>query len=130
MIYFLVGIGGIVGALLRFVSSQAFPTLLFPTATLFINLTGSFILAWLTTYVSKVHLLPPALVTALGTGLIGAFTTFSTFSVETVKLISSHHYFMAAMYLLCSLWGGLLCSWLGFRFGHYCYSKYTVGAKG
>jgi CrcB protein len=126
MVYIIVGIAAVVGALLRYwiglaVGQWAHPD--FPLATLMINLIGSFALAWLTTYVFKRKLLHSYLAAALGTGFVGAFTTFSTFSVETVNLIQASRWGAAILYIMLSLWGGLAMSYLGFHLGNHVYGS-------
>jgi len=118
--YLLVGIAGIIGASLRYLMGLPFSdTLLhgFPLATFLTNMIGSFILGWFTTFLPKLKFLHPHVTTALGTGLVGSYTTFSTFSVETVQLITASKWGIALIYVLFSLWGGLLFSWLGYRTG-------------
>jgi CrcB protein len=118
--YFLVGIAGIIGALLRYLVGIYFNHWWFydfPLATLLTNLSGCFLLGWLTKFLPKLKFLHPNFKTALGTGLIGSFTTFSTFSVETVKLIEAAMWASAFLYVLLSLTGGLLFSWLGYKTG-------------
>ncbi|MBT2655776.1 fluoride efflux transporter CrcB [Bacillus sp. ISL-18] len=120
MKYVVVGIAGIIGAILRYLIGVYFNQWwfhAFPLATFMTNTLGSFILGWLTNFLPRFKSLHPHIITALGTGLIGSFTTFSTFSVETVHLISSARWGTAILYVLGSLWGGLLFSWLGFRLG-------------
>ena len=51
---------------------------------------------------------------AIGTGFTGAFTTFSTFSVETVHLMETGHVNLAFLYVILSVLGGLLLVALGF----------------
>ncbi|MEH7121425.1 fluoride efflux transporter CrcB [Neobacillus vireti] len=120
MNFLLVGIAGIIGAVLRYGLGVYFDQWWFhhfPLATFMINMAGSFILGWLTNFLPKIKSLHPHVITALGTGLIGSFTTFSTFSVETVHLISAARWGVAILYVLLSLWGGLLFSWLGYQLG-------------
>lgn len=120
MIYFLVGAAGIVGALLRYFIGIYFGQWWhhdFPLPTFLINMAGSLALGWLTTFLPRFKFLHPYMLTALGTGLIGAFTTFSTFSVETVQLITAAKWGIAISYVLLSLWGGLFFSWMGYRLG-------------
>lgn len=129
MVYVVVGISGVVGALLRYFLGLSMGMIWhysFPFATFITNVIGCFVLGWITTYLSRTNLIPPALVTGLGTGLIGSFTTFSTFSVETVKLVFAGQWGMAILYVLLSLWGGLLASYSGFRLGHILYNKRKV----
>ncbi|MEL7656390.1 MAG: CrcB family protein, partial [Bacillota bacterium] len=52
----------------------------------------------------------------LGTGFLGSFTTFSTFSVEVSGLIHQEAYFFAASYVIASVAGGFLSAGLGFYF--------------
>ncbi|WP_040209303.1 fluoride efflux transporter FluC [Neobacillus jeddahensis] len=117
MVYIFVGIAGFFGAILRYSIGLALfdESKLFPFATLMINLLGSFLLAFLTTVVFKRFLIPAPLKTAIGTGFVGSFTTFSTLSVESVKLFQSHHLLLGFVYVLVSLLGGLGMSRLGFR---------------
>lgn len=120
MVYLIVGAAGIAGALLRYylgLSLSGWWDQSFPLATLVINLIGSFVLGWITTYLGKLPKFHPALVTGIGTGLIGSFTTFSAFSVETVELIQASKWESAILYVLLSLWGGLAMSWAGYELG-------------
>lgn len=129
MVYAVVGIFGVVGALLRYylgISMSLFWHDSFPFATLLTNLIGCFLLGWITTYLFRINMLPPFIVTGIGTGLIGSFTTFSTFSAETVKLILASHWGLAILYVLISLWGGLLASYLGFRLGRTFFDKRKI----
>ncbi|TCP31525.1 camphor resistance protein CrcB [Scopulibacillus darangshiensis] len=117
MIYLFVGVGGVIGAILRYSVGLALTgqETVFPIATLLTNLAGCFVLGWFTTYLSKrIH---PFLVTGLGTGLIGSFTTFSTFSVETVTLLKAAYVGPAFLYVFLSLFGGLLLSYFGYKCG-------------
>ncbi|MBU5211914.1 fluoride efflux transporter CrcB [Heyndrickxia oleronia] len=123
MSYLFVGIGGIIGSLLRYyigLSSVIWWSSPFPIATLVINLIGCFVLGWFTTYLSKLKLFSPALLTGFGTGLVGSFTTFSTFSVESVQLIQNSLWGFAILYVLSSLFGGLFFSYFGYRLGDIC----------
>ncbi|MGG3470066.1 fluoride efflux transporter CrcB [Neobacillus pocheonensis] len=120
MIYMYVGLGGIAGSLLRYVLSILAIQLWgpeFPVGTLLINVTGSFLLGWM----SSKYILPkkghPYLLTALSTGVIGSYTTFSTFCLETIKLLKTNHYLIAFLYITLSLIGGLLFVRLGFGLG-------------
>ncbi|MET4559551.1 CrcB protein [Lysinibacillus parviboronicapiens] len=101
-----VGIGGFFGAIARYGMSLLIPnTGNFPIATLTINLIGCLCLAWL--FTTFAHRTP--LVLGIGTGFLGAFTTFSTFSVETLLLLENNDWMTAISYSLISVLGGLLC---------------------
>ena len=116
MVYFLVGIAGTIGAILRYLIGVLFFTdALFPFATLSINLIGSFILAWLTTYLFKRISISPAMKTAIGTGLVGSFTTFSALSVEVVELVNNGNILIGTLYIFVSIVGGILMGRLGFK---------------
>lgn len=126
MTYIAVGIGGVVGALLRYGLALAMkhaPSGIFPLATLLTNLIGSFFLAFLTMYLFRMGRLHPRTATAIGTGVIGAFTTFSTFSVETMRLLQAGKIGMAALYVAGSAAGGLLAAGIGFRSGDAFYQR-------
>jgi CrcB protein len=110
LIYFLVGLGGVVGSLLRYLLS-VFAVVVwgkeFPIGTLLINLTGSFLLGFMTNHVVSSNKIHPYLFTALTTGVIGSYTTFSTFCFETVHLLETGKYIFGFLYLIVSLFGGL-----------------------
>ncbi|MBZ5748963.1 MULTISPECIES: fluoride efflux transporter CrcB [Metabacillus] len=116
MVYLYVGIAGFLGAILRYlIGISFFMNSSFPYATLSINLFGSFLLSWLTTNFFKRFSLSSSLKTAIGTGFVGSFTTFSTLSVETVELFESGRFLIGILYIFVSIAGGLLMSRLGFK---------------
>ncbi|MGM7722897.1 fluoride efflux transporter CrcB [Metabacillus sp. Hm71] len=116
MIYFLVGIAGALGAILRYlIGLMFFTNSLFPLATLSINLIGSFLLAWLTTNLFRRLSFSSVVKTAIGTGFVGSFTTFSTVSVETVELFKNESFLIGILYVLVNIIGGILMSQLGFK---------------
>lgn len=102
----IVGCGGFIGALLRYLYSQflgGISTGAFPLATFVINLVGSFLIGAMSV------LLPAAFPNSrlpllfVSTGILGGFTTFSTFSLETFGLIEESRYLMAGVYAFGSL---------------------------
>lgn len=112
MTFLLVGIGGTLGALLRFQISRWVdkrPVFVdFPLATLLINVSGSFVLGWLTRSAALIwpHL-GSAPMLLLGTGLCGAYTTFSTFTYEALMLfeerrVAAGFLYMSSSFLLAS----------------------------
>ncbi|MBT2739973.1 fluoride efflux transporter CrcB [Bacillus sp. ISL-77] len=116
MIYFWVGIAGTLGAILRYmIGASLFTNSTFPYATLIINLIGSFLLAGLTTNLFKWLSISPVIATSIGTGFVGSFTTFSTLSVETVKLFQVGNIVLGLAYVFVSILGGLAMSRLGFK---------------
>lgn len=91
----IIGVGGFFGAVARYVVSNWAATALglrlnVPIGTLLVNVTGSLILgilfALMTAYIARGTQFPDNLRLFLGTGFCGAYTTFSTYAVETVTL--------------------------------------------
>lgn len=97
-------IGGGLGALARYgltgviAGSSRSP---FPAGTLTVNVTGSFLLGWLVSLVLAGRVPESTLVWA-GAGFLGAFTTFSTFTYETLQLVEDRAWRYAAWNLLLS----------------------------
>ena len=116
MNYLAVGIGGMIGSLLRYGCNVLLSNILtpFPMGTLFVNLVGCFLLGWFTKAFMEKNILPTYISTGIGTGLIGSFTTFSTFSVEMVQLIQDGFLVYAFIYLFVSFFGGLLFAYFGY----------------
>lgn len=116
MTYFYIGVAGGLGAILRYLIGISLLTnSMFPWATLITNLAGSFLLAWLTTSLFKRFTVSPLLASAIGTGFVGSFTTFSTLSVETVEMFKDNQLFLGIVYVFVSIIGGILMSRLGFK---------------
>ncbi|MCL6452494.1 MAG: CrcB family protein [Alicyclobacillus sp.] len=112
----LIGFAGFVGANLRFAISEWVGLQRgFPISTLLINLSGCAFLGWFYTATTDRWRIPADLRTAIGTGLVGAFTTFSTFAVEWWKLLASGLRPYAWLYFGASLGGGLACAYLGMK---------------
>ena len=99
-----------IGGNLRYLIGQA----LGQVGTLSVNLGGCFLLAFLTYYLFDRRHVPSWLTTGLGTGLIGAFTTFSTFSLELGKLLLALAWGVASAYFVLSSVGGLTLVWFGY----------------
>ncbi len=114
MLYVLVAIAGILGAICRYLIGVLIPSHGFPIATLLINLTGCFLLALVMRYIARLPRVSSNMVTVMGTGFVGSYTTFSTFSLESIQLIERQMYITALLYIGASLIGGLLFTWLGF----------------
>ena len=110
-----IAIGGMLGAAARFKLSEALPTRAdhFPWATFWTNLSGSFLLGFLLV-VLLVRFPPTRYVRPfLATGILGAYTTMSTYTVETALLIKDGHAAGAALYGLGSLAAGLFLAYAG-----------------
>lgn len=104
-----IALGGGLGSIARYGIARALPTAPghFPWATFTANVVGSFALGLLMVYVLEVW--PPSRLVRpfLGVGVIGGFTTFSTYGVETRGLLAAHAWLLAAVYALGSLAAGL-----------------------
>jgi CrcB protein len=110
----LVMVGGFLGAICRYgVGELVVAEQGFPFGTLLVNLIGCFLLGWLLTFMAQRNKKRPYITLFFGTGFTGSFTTFSTFSVETIQLFEKGQVFLAVMYVLFSLLIGLLLVFLG-----------------
>lgn len=111
--------GGGIGAVARYAVSIFFArsltsALTFPLATLVINVLGSFILGFLYAMSVFSGKLSPELHLALTAGFCGAFTTFSTFSLEIFNLIRDGAFGSAFLYVVASFVLGLIAVAFGF----------------
>lgn len=115
MILVLVMVAAAVGAPLRYVVDQTvqhhWPGA-FPAGTLAVNLSGSFVLGLLTGLAAH-HGLAPQELSVFGTGLLGGYTTFSTFSYETVRLLEDGAAAEAALNVAGSVALGLAAAGAG-----------------
>ena len=116
----LVALGGALGALLRYALGLTLETSDFPWSTFMVNICGSLILGILSVMALN-SLVSETTMLFLGTGLLGAFTTMSTFSNETVNLVKNNEITLALSYatlsfILCI--GGAFVGWsLGTKIG-------------
>ncbi|MCY9660569.1 CrcB family protein [Paenibacillus chondroitinus] len=110
-----VALGGFLGACTRFIIStwgnKKFHPIL-PRVTLFINVSGSFLLGLLVGGAWNENLY-----TFLGTGFMGAYTTFSTFNMENVQLIKKREWKVLFVYVVGSYGLGILFAGIGFYGG-------------
>lgn len=85
----------------------------FPLGTLLVNLLGCFIFSWLVKHILSDIDVSARLVLGIGVGFCGALTTFSSFALDTMKLVQSDQIGLAFIYLLLSFFGGLAMTVLG-----------------
>ncbi|MBO9129780.1 fluoride efflux transporter CrcB [Bacillus sp. 165] len=109
-----IGIGGALGALTRFLLSKWIGSKVktFPLATGLINITGAFLLG----YITMLHMneeLNKSLYLFLGSGFLGSYTTFSTFGFETIGFLEKKEYKKAAWYVGTTLIFGIPFAYLG-----------------
>ncbi len=112
--------GGAVGAVLRFWVSSGVYSLLgrgFPYGTLVVNVAGSLVMGLLYVLFIERMAVSPELRGAILIGLLGSFTTFSTFSLETLSLVEQADYFKAVVNILLSVTACLGAAWFGVVFG-------------
>lgn len=113
--YLFIGFGGILGALLRFLLGKYISGKVsgFPLGTLVINVTGSFALSLLFFYFHGGQALNENVYLALTTGVMGAYTTFSTFTYETLQLAQEGRAATASAYLGGNVFLGIIGLLLG-----------------
>ena len=110
-----VAVGGAIGAVARYGVNVSASHLFghgFPWGTLIVNVVGSFLMGVAIVKFAQIEISAP-LKTMMITGFLGAFTTFSTFSLDIFHFISAGRYWFAISYLLLSIILGLTAVTLG-----------------
>lgn len=117
-----ISLGAIGGALSRYYLtiwfSQRFGTA-FPYGTFFINVSGCFVMGFFATFVLvRTEIVSPELRLLIGTGFLGAYTTFSTYGLETWMLLRSGNFLPTFVYWggsallgVVGVWLGAICAW-------------------
>ena len=116
MAYLYIALFSVAGAFARYMQSAAVQRLLgreFPFATLSINVLGSFLMGSLFFVTLERVTMSPALRTGILTGGLGAYTTFSTFSLETLNLLEGGEVAKAVAYMTLSVILGVAAAMLG-----------------
>jgi fluoride exporter len=111
-----VAFGGAVGAIARHWLGDLINSRLpmqFPLGTFVINITGSFVIGFFLTLVNQRITIHPNWRLLIAVGFVGAYTTFSTFEFETLKLIEEGNVMSAALNVVLSLVVGFIAVWLG-----------------
>lgn len=111
-----VAVGGAVGSVARFLLGsfvQARAGAAFPVGTLVVNVTGSLLLGLLLRYALAADAVSAEVRVMLTVGFCGGYTTFSTFSYETVALIEDGQYDRAALYVALSVLASLIGTFAG-----------------
>jgi CrcB protein len=105
-----VAVGGAIGATARYLVGLAWPTAPggFPLGTLLINVVGCGLIGILMVLVTDVLTQQRLLRPFLGTGVLGGFTTFSTYALDIQQLIAGRHAGAALLYLVTTIAGALL----------------------
>lgn len=118
MTWLLVALGGAIGAMARYAlalclgNSEGF----FPWPTFTANVIGCFLMGIGFVFIVEKGLLAIQWRYFLLVGLLGAFTTFSTFSIEVLSLLESHSFHKAGIYLVSSMMASLFAVFLGVYF--------------
>jgi CrcB protein len=115
-----IALGGAAGALARFwVATGTYAVLgrSFPFGTLVVNVAGSFLMGLLAALLVERLAVAPELRAAILVGFLGAFTTFSTFSIETLNLAEEGAWGRAGLNVVASVAGCVGAAWLGLLLG-------------
>ncbi len=113
MNFLMVFIGGGLGSMARYAVSTAMKSLMpFPIGTLTVNVVGSFLMGVLVTFLIGKSFSEPARL-MLAVGFLGGFTTFSSFSIETLTLLEKGNALAALSNVALNLALGLPAAWLG-----------------
>jgi CrcB protein len=114
MAYLLAALGSALGALARWALAEGFPSPAgWPWATLLVNLTGCLLLGALSAALAARSPEPSWVRPFLGVGVLGGYTTYSTFAVEVVDLVDDGAVVIAVGYVLLSVLGGVAAVALG-----------------
>jgi CrcB protein len=114
--YLFIAAGGALGSMLRYWAGSTIAGRMgikFPYGTLVVNLSACLILGFTLTYLGKRADLSPAWRYLIPVGLIGAYSTFSTYEWETLSTLRSGAYVLGALYSVGSLVLGLIAVWGG-----------------
>lgn len=111
-----VAVGGAMGSVARFLTStwvvSQWPRHYY-LATFAVNLIGCLAIGFLSAYFLLRTDIPLVLRTGLTVGVLGGLTTFSSFSLEVLRLLEAGQFNLGLCYLLGSVFGGLSAAWLG-----------------
>ncbi len=125
--FIIVAIGGASGAMLRFAFSFIKTNYNFPWQTMVVNLIGCFFIGILIS-LFKTNKIENNTYLLLATGLCGGFTTFSTFSAESLYLLQQDKIFYFFLYILSTVCLGLIATYIGLKsstfFHHLFLPKY------
>ena len=117
---FVIMLGGSLGALMRFIVSSSIAAKLgttFPYGTLTVNVLGSFFMGFFAMFLVERIGLDPLLRLGIFVGFLGAFTTFSTFSMETLNLFEQGESMRALLNMFINVSFSVLAVWLGVLLG-------------
>ncbi len=116
MIWWYVALGSAVGGVARFALASIMQQRVgpnFPVGTLVVNISGSFVLGLVLRYALETPAITPEVRALLTTGFCGGYTTFSTFTYDTMLLLEDGQTSRAGLYVLLSIALSLAGAWLG-----------------
>ena len=112
-----VGIGGGIGAILRYAIGSVFVQRFgagFPWGTVFINVSGSFLIGVIAQFaLTRAFGVTPMVRIFASAGILGGYTTFSTFSLDSIVLIGDGAATQALLYVLASVAAGIMAAYAG-----------------
>ncbi|MBT3772667.1 MAG: fluoride efflux transporter CrcB [Euryarchaeota archaeon] len=111
----LVALGGAIGACLRYGIGVWLTSDSFPWATLSVNLVGSLLLGTISCAAVANGVLSEEVTLFVGIGLLGAFTTLSTYSVDAIKMYQAEAYSQLASYVFATSIGGPVLALIGWK---------------
>lgn len=114
--YVAIAVGGTLGCWARYAMTNLVQSIYgrdFPYATLSINLLGAFLMGFLFIETLERLTISPALRTGILTGVLGGYTTFSTFEMESLLLVEQGEPLRAVLYIVLSVGLGFLCAFGG-----------------
>ncbi len=112
----IVGAGGAIGSIIRYLINYFTKPGTFPFATLFINISGSLIIGLIMGLAAKQSFFSSEWKLFLVAGICGGFTTYSAFSYENLQLLQNGKIITAFLYILLSVVLGISAAWIGFKF--------------
>ena len=111
-----IALGGAIGAISRYLISEIVDSSEFPYATFIVNTLGCLLIGFLSAFYLE-NLLSETVFLTLGIGILGAFTTMSTFSLENVNLMREGEYIAALFYISCTFIVCIFSTWIGLSVG-------------
>lgn len=117
----LVGLGGAIGSILRYLITEIIPSNQMPYGTITVNLLGSMLLGIMFGAIAADAIISQDNMLLFGTGLLGAFTTMSAFAMDTVTL-SENEFSTTFIYAITTIVGSLGLAWSGYKIGFSLFS--------
>ncbi|CAN5896639.1 fluoride efflux transporter CrcB [soil metagenome] len=111
----LVGLGGCIGSMMRYLAWYLLRSPNFPLATMLVNITGSLVIGVIIGLSIKDISFSENWKLFLATGICGGFTTFSALSVENLQMLQNGKYLLAFLYTAATIIFGIAAAWLGFK---------------